>query len=493
MKKNLNVNLILNADSYKHGHKGMIKAGVQGMVSVISARRASKYSSQVTHTGHQQVIQNYINIVITKEDVDEAELEVNEQGMVFDREPWDIIVQEHNGKLPISIRALPEGTVVPVGVVTVSVEAKTEMFAFLASFVETCIQRGVWFPSTVATITRSIKEFLADTMERHAGHRFVGYHLHNFGDRSAHVFEASIVAAMAHGLYFNGSDCVQANRYIKHVYNTTKPYLSSVTASEHSVSCSNSDAERRDDFNMALKMVMKWKEQLGVFNSTGRGSPIVSAVIDTYDAKRFAREFIGTRLKSMIDEIGKTEAGQFGKFVLRPDSGNAVTMPIEIIEILMEKFGYTVNAQGYKVLPSYIGVLQGDGINEDSIREIVALLDEKKISIECLVFGMGSKLVDPEGGRDKFSWAMKSVAQQEADGTWTDLFKDPITDVGKRSHRGRVTTYYCKDSGRIFTDRIELQEVNKFIKDMLVLVYENGEVFNESNYDEARERANKGL
>lgn len=486
----MNVNLILNADSYKVGHKKMMKNGIIALTSVIGARRATKYTSQIVASGIQYTINQYINVRITKEDVDEAELEIAEQGGIFDRTPWDKIVDEHGGKLPITIRAVPEGTVVPVGVPIVSVTAVGEDFAFLASYVETTLQRGVWFPTTVASVARSIKVFLADTMERHAGHRNVNYHLHNFGDRSAHTYESAIVAGMAHGLLFDGSDSLTSNRYIKKHYNTKKAYLSSVDASEHSCTCSNSDAEKRDDFNMAVKMVMHWKDQVTNFNLTGAGTPVTSVVIDTYNDKRFVRDYLGTRLRQTIIDIGTTLGG---RLVARPDSGNPVTTPIEIIEILMEKFGFTVNDKGYKVLPSYIGVLQGDGINEDSIREIVALLDEKKISIENIVFGMGSKLVDPEGGRDKFSFAMKAVAQQEADGTWTDLFKDPITDVGKRSHRGRVTTYRCTSTGKIMAERIELQEHNPFLEDMMVTMYDHGTTMNFSNYDECRERANVGI
>lgn len=486
----LNVNLILNADSYKIGHKSMIKRGVKAMMGVITGRKSSKYTNHLTFKGIQYTIKRYIDITITMADIDEAEIEVSEQGGRFDRSPWEKIVKEHNGKLPIHIRALPEGSVVPVGVPLVTVEAHGEEFAFLSAYVETCIQRGVWFPTTVATNARSIKEVLIATMLRHAGHKFVNYHLHNFGDRSAHVYEAAVVAGMAHGVYFDGSDSLVTNRYIKKYYNTKKSYLSSVDASEHSVSCSNSDADKRDDFNMAVKMVRHWEDQIDEHLVDGKGTTVTSVVIDTYDAKRFAREYIGTRLKDTIVEIGTTKGG---RLVLRPDSGNPVTMPIEILEILLEKFGFTVNEFGYKVLPSYIGVLQGDGINQDSIQDIIAILDEKKISIENIVFGMGSKLVDPEGGRDLFSFAMKSVAQLEEDDKWKDLFKDPITDVGKRSLRGRVTTYKCKVSGKIFAERVELQEINKQLEDMLVDMYINGVIMNESNFDEVRERANKDL
>lgn len=491
--KNLNVNFILNVDSYKTGHDAMMKDGVIGLESNIVARKPTKYTSHVVMMGLEIYLQEYLDITITTADIDEAELETTERGDDFDREFWEHIVNVHGGKLPLHIRAIPEGTVVPVGVPLVRSFSTDPRVKVIASYIETQLQRAVQFPTTVASNARSIKVFLADVMERHAGHRFVDYHLHNFGDRSASSYESAILAGISHAVVFNGSDCLAANRYIKAYYRTTNAYLSSVTASEHSATCSNSDADKRDDFNMAIKMVRLWEKKVEKYIANGSVGvpPIVSVVIDTYDAKRFVRDFIGTKLKATIEEIGKRCPG--AKLVMRPDSGDPTTMPIEILEILMEKFGSTVNANGYSVLPGYIGVIQGDGINEESIRTIVENLEAKMYSLENIVFGMGGKLVHPEKGRDTYSFAMKGSAQQLADGTWEDLFKDPITDVGKRSLRGRVTTYECTSSGKILAERIELQEVNPFLRDMMVDMYINGEIMNLSSFDDVRARANKGL
>ncbi|SOK58375.1 Nicotinamide phosphoribosyltransferase [Yersinia phage fHe-Yen9-04] len=491
--KNLKVNFILNVDSYKTGHGFMMKDGVVALESNIIARKPSKFATHVVMMGIQYYLQEYLDINITVDDINEAEHETSQRGDDFDREFWEHIVEVHGGKIPLHIRAIPEGTLVPVGCPLVRTFSTDERVAVIESYIETQLQRAIWFPTTVASNARSIKEFLADTMERHAGHRFVDYHLHNFGDRGASSYESAMIAGMAHATVFNGSDCLSANRFIKYYYNTDKAYLTSVTASEHSATCSNSDADKRDDFNMALKMVRLWEKKVDRFIANGSVGvpPIVSIVIDTYDAYRFVREFIGTRLKDMIIEIAKRCPG--AKLVMRPDSGDPTTMPIEIIELLMEKFGSTVNGYGYKVLPPFIGVIQGDGINETSIRQIVSNLDDKKLCIENIVFGMGGKLVHPADGRDTFSFAMKGSAQKLEDATWEDLFKDPITDVGKRSLRGRVTTYECTNTHKIIAERIELQEINPFLRDMMVDMYIDGVIMNLCSFDEVRERANKGL
>lgn len=491
--KNLNVNFILNVDSYKTAHGMMMKDGVIALESNIIARKPSPYTTHVVMMGIQIYLQEYMDIVITNEDIDEAEEETRSRGDYFDRAFWEHIVNVHKGRVPLHIRAIPEGTVVPVGVPLVRSMSTDPAVAVIASYVETQLQRAVHFPTTVASNARSIKQFLADTMERHAGHREVSYHLHNFGDRSASSYESAWLAGIAHATVFNGSDCLIANRYIKHFYHTKKNYLSSVMATEHSATCSNSDADKRDDFNMALKMVRIWEKMCNDYIANGSVGvpPIVSVVIDTYDAYRFVREYIGTRLKSTIEEIAAKCPGS--KLVMRPDSGNPETMPIEILEILSDKFGTSLNEKGMRVLPSFIGVIQGDGVNEGSIRNIVVNLEKNNLSLENMVFGMGRELVHPPKGRDTYSFAMKGSAQQLADGTWEDLFKDPITDVGKRSLRGRVTTFKCKQSGKIMAERVELAEVNHFLEDMMVDVYKDGVIMNLSTFDEVRERANKGL
>ena len=226
------------------------------------------------------------------------------------------------------------------------------------------------------------------------------------------------------------------------------------------------------------------------FQKTGKGVPVVSIVIDTYDAFRFVKDYLGRDLKDRVIELGK----KGGKVVVRPDSGDPVEMPIRILEILLSIFGYTVNEQGYKVLPSYIGVIQGDGINSKSIRQICVELEKRKIALSNIVFGMGGKLTHPERGRDTFSFAMKASAQYNSnDGHWIDLFKNPITDAGKRSLKGRVTTLKSKTDNSIIADRIELLDINKNLEDMMIDVFLDGESLNESTFEEVRERANADL
>lgn len=479
-------NIVMDADLYKIDHINQYPKGTRTIFSTIVARKPNKYTDEVVVMGHQYVIKQYLLTRVTMEMIDEAALEAEEQGQEFNRESWEHIVTKHNGKLPLRIRAIPEGTVVPVGTAIATIENTDPECFWLTSYIETLFQRAEWKMTTVASICRAMHKDLlkiakkTDTVEEH-----VAYAMHNFGDRGADAHESAIMAAMAHlSSGFVGTDCYQANRYIKHFYNTTKPFGTGVVASEHSVMCANTpDANARDDYAAAVRMVDRLEELLDARDAGKKVTPIVSIVGDTYDIYRFAQEYIGTRLKGRIERLG----ARGGKIVVRPDSGDPIEVPIEITKILMECFGYTTTENGYKMLPPYIGVIQGDGINQGSLRKLVRRLVDEKLALGNMVFGMGGGLTH-EAGRDEFSFAQKATAREDANGVWHDLFKDPITDIGKRSLKGRVTTYRNSE-GRIFSERIELQVFNNGITDMLETVYLNGELVKEYTFEEVVARA----
>lgn len=486
LQNTLPYNLVCDADSYKLDHVNQYPKDTTYIYSTIVARKPNAYTDEVVVLGVQYIIKQYLLTIVTMEMINEAALEAEEQGQDFNREIWEHIVTVHGGKLPLEIRSVPEGTVVPVGTAITTIVNTDPACFWLTSYIETLFQRGEWKMTTVASISRAIrKDLLKYALVTNTVAEYVDFALHNFGDRGADSHESAIMAAMGHlAAGFNGTDCFQANRYIKHFYNTKKPFGSSVVASEHSVTCALCpDANARDDFAAAVRMVDRLEELLDARDAGKNVIPIVSIVGDTYDIYRFTREFIGTRLKSRIERLG----ARGGKIVVRPDSGDPLVVPLEVIEILMECFGYTTTVDGYRQLPAYIGVIQGDGINQGSLRKLVRKLVKDKLSLGNLVFGMGGGLTH-EAGRDEFSFAMKATSRCDTNGVWHDLFKDPITDVGKRSLRGRVTTYRALD-GRIFSDRIELIEFNKFLVDLLEVVYLNGELVKEYTFEEVRERA----
>ena len=481
----LPVNFILDVDSYKVAHKDEYPEDTAYIFSTVVARKPNKFTDKVVVTGHQMNITKYLaGVRVTYEAIDEAEIEITNAGYDFDRTPWERIIALHGGRLPLEIRCVPEGTVVPVGTAIATIVNTDPELPWLTSYVETPFQRDMWKGTTVASICRAIRVALLEYAEKSGTPLIhVDYCHHNFGDRGADAHEAAVNAGIPHLLQFEGTDCLQANRYIKHYFGETRHHGVSVEASEHSVMCSNSNAEERCDFGGFVKMLDRLETILDKIDKGAKLAPVVSIVIDTYDTYRAVKEFLGTRLKGRIERLG----ARGGKVVARPDSGNPIEMPIECINMLMDAFGYTVNEKGYKQLPAYIGVLQGDGINQESLRTILNRLDEEKLALGNIVFGMGGGLTH-EAGRDEFSFAMKATARCTKDGVWHDLFKDPITDIGKRSLKGRVTTYRTAD-GRIFSDRIELQEVNKQLVDMLETVFLNGDLLIRYDFEQVIARA----
>lgn len=468
-------NLILNTDSYKTTQWFQYPDGMKNLFSYVEARGSDLGFTRVVMFGLQAIIKKFMCGQITKRDIKRANKLVDRHigEDIFNRAGWDYIVEKHNGFLPLRVRALPEGTIVPLRMVMSTVEATDPECAWLVSLFEDLFLQ-MWYSCTVATISMEIHEAAKPFAERTVDDEnipgWLNFLLNDFGFRGAPVPEAAEMGGMAHLLSSIGTDNMRAIAALYDFYNldedddTSMPGFS-VIASEHTVTCSNSDADKRDDLGALEKMVTVL-ERRGA-KATHWSQAIVACVADTYDVFRFAERVGSSPYKERIANSG-------GRFVVRPDSGNPLVVPIQVIEILLEKFGYTVNTKGFKVLPEYIRVLQGDGVNQESITKILEALEAKGISTENIIFGMGGALLQ-HCDRDWLKFAMKGSARQAANDEWIDVYKDPITDSVKRSKRGRVTTY--KDSqGVYYTDRIaaDLIAPNRSAVDQLVLIYENG-------------------
>lgn len=481
-------NIILNTDSYKPTQWMQYPDGMTNLYSYIEARGSDYGYTKVVMFGLQAILKKFMCSQVTKKDVKRANKFIDRQigPGIFNREGWDYIVEQHNGFLPLRVRALPEGTVVPLKSVMATVEATDPKCGWLVSLFEDLFLH-IWYTCTVATISMDIHEaaepFADRTVDDDRIQPWLNFLLNDFGFRGASSPESAELGGMAHLLNSIGSDNMRAIAALYDFYNldeeddASMPAFS-VIASEHTVTCSNSDADKKDDIGALEKMV-------GILEARGKlathfSQAIVACVADTYDVFRFA-ERVGTEFKARIEQSG-------GRFVVRPDSGDPLVVPIQVIEILLEKFGYVVNTKGFKVLPDCIRVLQGDGVNKDSIVQILTTLEERGISVENIIFGAGGSLLQ-HCDRDWLKFAMKGSARQDESGQWHDVFKDPITDSIKRSKRGRVTTY--KDSeGKYFTDRIaeDLIYPNHKAVDQLVLIYENGRLLIDEDFPTIKAR-----
>jgi nicotinamide phosphoribosyltransferase len=478
MNSILEENFILATDSYKLHHFKELPSGVRFMLSSVVPRKGSENTDEIVAAGATLVAHTLANVTITQEMVDEAEIEVNGMGYEFNRDGWEIIVNELDGKLPLMVFGVVEGLVVTPNTPILTIVNTDDRFAWLVSYVETSVQRIMWKMTTVASVCRYLYKEIKQAMTlTGANMSMLEYKLHNFGDRGADAADAAIIAAIPHAMLFSGSDCTSANRYIKRLYNTKKSYLSSVDATEHSVMCAFSNAKTKDDFGAAVMSVERLEEAVARAKR-GIGIPIQSVVIDTYDDERFVRAYLGTVLKERIIASG-------GVMVGRPDSGDPLTKPIDIIKMFHETFGLSEDTnEGYKVLHPSVRVIQGDGITQDSIPAIIKNLIHAGYSMDNLTFGMGGGLTHGPG-RDEFSFSMKSTAIYTNASGWIDLLKEPKTDVGKKSLSGLV---YCD---RNIHGDIEMMVGDNVFLDNNIwkLYYDNGKVIYQPNFDEVRARA----
>ncbi|MCR8922339.1 nicotinate phosphoribosyltransferase [Dasania sp. GY-MA-18] len=457
-------NIILNADSYKASHFLQYPPNTAQVSSYIEAR-GGKFKDAVFF-GLQMFIKEYLTKPISSADVDEAQAIFEAHGVPFNEEGWRYIVEKYNGYLPIEIQAVPEGTVMPVKNAMVQVINTDPKCAWLTSYVETALLRAVWYPTTVATVSWNCRQVIACYMEETAESvEGLPFKLHDFGARGATTEEAAAVGGAAHLVNFMGSDTISGIMAARRYYGAEMAGFS-IPAAEHSTITSwGRDNEAAAYANMLEK-----------FGGPGK---IVAVVSDSYDLWNAIDNIWGEELKDKVENSG-------GTLVVRPDSGDPVAIVTETIERLMKKFGYEVNSKGYRVLPSYIRVIQGDGVAQQSIEAILETMKQRKQSADNIAFGMGGELLQ-KINRDTMKFAMKASAAK-VNGLWMDVYKDPITDQGKRSKKGRLAVIKGA-SGEVKT--IREQDLGKR-ENMLVPVFKNGEILKEYSFEHVRERAAAG-
>jgi nicotinamide phosphoribosyltransferase len=449
-------NIILNTDSYKVSMFNQYPAGTTGVFSYIESR-GGMYDKTVMF-GLQAFIKEYLLEPITQADIDIADEILTAHGEPFNRAGWQYILAEHGGLLPVVIRSVPEGTVVPVKNVLATIENTDPKVPWLTTWLETALLRAIWYPTTVATQSWHIRQLILTYLEKTGDPSLIDFKLHDFGARGVSSFESAGIGGAAHLVNFMGTDTITGVLYAREYYNAGVAGFS-IPAAEHSTITSwGRDNEVKAYENMVRQFA--------------KPGSILAVVSDSYDIYRAARDLWGTELRDLVVHSGAT-------VVIRPDSGDPVEVNRKLIEILGEKFGYTVNDKGYKVL-NHVRVIQGDGVNPQSIREILEALTEMGWSTDNIAFGMGGGLLQ-QVHRDTQKFAMKASAVQ-INGQWHPIYKDPVTDPGKISKAGRLTLY------RNFNGSYH-SSVEDWPEDSLVTVYKNGELVNETTFDEIRARA----
>lgn len=432
-------NPILASDSYKMCHYAQYPEGSQTVHSYVTARGSKMGEVQgVVALGVSAYIHDVLMNPIRESDVDAAEFYCERHGVPFNREGWDIIVNEYRGYLPLTIYAVPEGTVMPFNVPYVVVSNNDSRLPWLTSWVESQLLSYYWYSSTVATKSREIKRVIAKHLELSGDPSTVDYKLHDFGYRGA-APGAAHLGGLAHLVNFQGTDTLEALEAADMYFQTHGRIAGvSIPASEHSTTTSWG---REGEFAFYKNMVKAY------------GSQMFSVVIDSYDTTRALRMWTEVQpgeTKTLYQQVA--EMG--GVAVMRPDSGDAVQMPVDVVTFLIDKLpGVERNSKGYLVLPKYARVIQGDGIDAADVEAILKKLEYMGFSADNIAFGMGGGLLQ-KVNRDSLKFAMKAF-QITIDGKRCSVVKDPVTDSSKRSLDGLHYTYRSELTGKIFAAKVD--------------------------------------
>ena len=464
LKRQSNVNFILLSDAYKYTHKPQYPPNTAYINSYIEARGSALTDSTVFFGLQAFIIEYLEGVRITLDDVDEAELVINGMGLPFEREAWEYIVTAYDGRLPISIQAVPEGMVVGLSNVLVQLINTDPKCYWLTSFVETPLLRAVWYTTTVASQSKLIKEVIKGYLEKTGDVTGLPFKLHDFGCRGVSSMESAELGGMAHLINFQGTDTVSAVAAASRYYDCDAAGFS-IPAGEHSTYTSwGRDGE-----------IEAYRNMLNVYGGEGK---IFAAVSDSYDIDNAVQNIWGGVLRQEVVDSGAV-------VVIRPDSGDPIETPVRCVEMLADKFGTVTNEKGYKVLNN-VRVIQGDGVCYEGIKSILAKLVEKGFSADNIAFGMGGALLQGID-RDTFQFAMKASLIIFNDGTQRDVYKDPKGSKSKRSKMGRLALI---DSG-FGLKTIREDDLLPTEKNLLVEVFRDGKRLVNMTFDEVRELSNQ--
>jgi nicotinamide phosphoribosyltransferase len=467
-------NLILLADAYKYAHHKLYYPGTSKIYSYLESRGGM--FNETIFFGLQYFLKEYLEgQAFTQQDLDEADgflKQVFGRDDVFDKAKFQYILDKHNGHLPVKINAVAEGTAVPTSNVLMTIENTDPECYWLTNFLETLLMQ-VWYPCTVATLSNQIKKVITKfyketaTEGSEAGIDFV---LNDFGFRGVSSVESAKIGGAAHLINFSGSDNLAGSGMAINYYNAQKVYGLSIPATEHSICTLLGREGELEIFKHVLKTF-----------PTG----VIACVSDSFNIFRACEEYWGTELR---DEI----LSRRGTLVIRPDSGDPIMTLLKIFELLFDKFGCTINAKGYKVLPPQVRVIQGDGVNYIEIQNIYKALKDNGISAENLVLGMGGALLQ-KVDRDTQKFALK-CSSAVINGKEVAVEKSP-TEMDADGH---IASSFKKSK----SSRLKLVKINGTLKtikqsehpelaDELHTVFENGKLLNTITFEQVNVNAHK--
>jgi len=448
---------IARTDSYKSGHWLGYPPNTEEVYSYAESRGSD---FPIVFFGLQYFLKEYlVGQQVTSDDVeymaDRVAAVHGGNGLVYNRAGLERIVSKHGGRWPVSIKAVPEGTVIGPSNVLFSVVNTDPTMPWVTNYIETLLS-NVWYPTSVASQSRSQKADIVRFARMTGADPYSDYRLHDFGARGVSCPEEAALGGAAHLVNFSGSDNYLGMELAIAYYGADNPGHS-IPAAEHSTITSWGRAYEGDAFRNMLQQF-----------PTG----MVAVVSDSYNIYDACRDLWGGSLKDAV-------RSRNGTVVVRPDSGEPAKVVVEVLGILGDAFGFTVNGAGYRVLPPQIRVIQGDGINRRSIVGIMQAVADARWSLDNIAFGSGGGLLR-DVNRDTIQFAIK-CSEITVNGERRGVSKHPIGMPSKNSKEGRLGLIA---SGNAFKTVSESKA--DALGNHLVEVFRDGELLREWSFGEVR-------
>ena len=490
-------NPMLLIDFYKAVHAEMLPKGITKSVSYFTPRMSRvDMWDEVVMAMLQSFCKEYLIDYFNKEFFNKSFEEViKEYRRIMDatlgEDAYKVekIVQLHIlGYLPIEIRALPEGTLVPMHVPMFAITNTHPDFAWLPQALESLISAEMWHPMLAATVGYTYRQIVNEFYDKTCDDNLPKARaLGAFDFRGEECLQSAVKAGAGWCLSFLNTATVPTIPYLEKYYNcdcTKEPVAFGSPSTEHAVMCSNYAVDGNEE--ALIKRLLT-----EVYANTS-----FSCVCDSYDYWNVVDNIL-PRLKKEIMEHN-------GCLLVRGDSGDCVKVVTDTVFKLWEHFGGTVNSKGYKVLDPHVKAIYGDSITIQRCRRIYEILEENGFACSNVALGVGSfsfQCVEEDGilkpfTRDTFSSCIKAT-YCEIDGKPYPIFKNPKDGGFKKSQKGCCTVYHGIDRGFwnvgiTYEDGLTWEEACNDKYNLLRPIFKNGEMLIDEDLQTIRARLHGG-
>jgi nicotinamide phosphoribosyltransferase len=461
-------NSLIDEDSYKVPQWMFYRPGLRRVYSFLESRGGEH--SELMLAGLQPLLYKLGQPVQDWEIEEAGEFFAKHFGFTsyFNRQMWDEIVNKHDRKLPLEIRAVPEGLMLPKKTPLVTVENTSDACASLVGFKETMLMRDVWPASSIATRIFRMKQRVKPFYDETSDNGISPFAVLDFMSRGVFGYDHSCLAGAVFTFFFGGSDNMPGIRYANYYYGSDMA-AHSVAATEHSIASGFGYGNDDDYIDYCLD----------------RAEPgsILSLVGDTWNIFEFTKKLCREDRKAKI--INKNLS-----LVDRPDSGGREEVLPDVLKTLAQGFGTTRNSKGFDVINFNVKALWADGMNERTVIEPFVEAKKLGISADSVITGSGGGIGAADLDRDTDKWAFKASEYLMEDGSRIPVFKDPVTDPGKTSKKGRFGV--LRDDAGVFHTISRENDVEDRA-DLLEPRFRNGDVLAPVTLAQIRERIDAQL